>query len=123
MAACAKTLGRDSNTCTRGIENCVCRKEEMTEEKAFAEWANKKKRDPECQDSFALMSWKASAERMRDEIGTLRGLVVRQLQWQKHRNSVGIPMSDAERSWIEDAEIAIAPNAELMGRPLADGPA
>jgi len=29
MVACAKYLGRDSKTCTRGIDNCVCRREEM----------------------------------------------------------------------------------------------
>ena len=28
MVACAKTLGRDSSTCTRGIENCPCVEDE-----------------------------------------------------------------------------------------------
>ena len=37
----------------------------MSEERAFAVWANQKKRDPDCQDSFAFMAWKASAERVR----------------------------------------------------------
>lgn len=44
----------------------------MSEEKAFAEWANQKKRDPDCQDSFALMAWKASAELRQKEIDALR---------------------------------------------------
>ena len=29
MVACAKYLGRDRSTCTRGIENCFCRREEI----------------------------------------------------------------------------------------------
>ena len=27
MVACAVFLGRDANTCTRGLMNCLCRKE------------------------------------------------------------------------------------------------
>lgn len=41
------------------------------------------------------------------DINNLRSLVERQLRWQHHRNSVGIPMSDAERMWVDDAERAM----------------
>lgn len=33
MIACAKYFGREIKTCTRGIDNCICGKEEMNENK------------------------------------------------------------------------------------------
>ena len=33
MVACAKYLGREIKTCTRGIDNCICRREEMNANK------------------------------------------------------------------------------------------
>jgi hypothetical protein len=44
------------------------------------------------------------------EADELRALVRRQLQWQKHRDSVGVVMSEAEYAWIADAETALASN-------------
>ena len=31
MVACAKFLGRNKSSCTRGIDNCICLKEETME--------------------------------------------------------------------------------------------
>jgi hypothetical protein len=45
-----------------------------------------------------------------NEIDLLRGLVLRQLRWQKHRNSVGIVMGPEEYAWIADADAAMTPN-------------
>lgn len=64
----------------------------------------------------------ATIERMQialDEADTtiiqLRSLVLRQLRWQQHRDSVGCAMNDAERSWMKEAEEAVTHNAEVRG--------
>jgi hypothetical protein len=45
MVACAKFLGRNVNSCTRGIDNCVCRKEdEMVTDAEFNNLINENKR-------------------------------------------------------------------------------
>jgi hypothetical protein len=59
---------------------------------------------------YSEAQWRAKALscveenlKLAQENDELRALVRRQLQWQQHRESVFIPMSMAESSWIEDA--------------------
>lgn len=56
-----------------------------------------------------------------DEIEKLRALVLRQLRWQKHRDSVGCVMTGAELSWIEDAEAILGEWHELASKSGARG--
>ena len=67
--------------------------------------------------SVALNAARENELHAAQEADELRALVRRQLQWQKHRDSVGIVMNDAEYAWIADAEAALASNADLTRRP------
>ena len=58
--------------------------------------------------SVALNAARNNELHAAQEADELRALVLRQLQWQKHRDSVGIVMSGAEYAWIADAEAALA---------------